>query len=146
MTLSWCINELSRENTRYRDRWENIPYKVLAKVNPGHLVYKVRNDGEDHVRILHHNMVLPLVAPEDSTGCDPEPCGSRWHWCRRWNPYVDPITRNRAKAQALYWPAPIQWEVKIQEGLLLCLPLVFVTSLTQGEFGTPSPHGSSKVV
>ena len=58
---------------KIKDRWENIPYKVLAKVNPGHLVYKVRNDGEDHVRILHHNMLLPLVAPEDSTGCDPEP-------------------------------------------------------------------------
>ena len=46
---------------------------VLAQVSPGLPVYKVQKDGENCARILHCNMLLPLIASEDSTNCGLEP-------------------------------------------------------------------------
>ena len=44
-------------------------------------------------------MLLPLVTPEDSTDCDPEPVDLDGIDAGDKDPYVGPITRNRAKAQ-----------------------------------------------
>ena len=50
------------------------------------------------MRILHHNILLLLVTPEDSTdyGLEPVDLDSTDTWD---DPYVGPITRSRAKAQ-----------------------------------------------
>ena len=66
---------------------------------PGLSVYKVQKDGESWVKILHHNILLPLVAPEDSTDNDPEPVDLDSTNAGDDGPYVGPITRSRAKAQ-----------------------------------------------
>ena len=68
-------------------------------MNPGLPVYKVKKDSKNCVRILHCNMLLPLVAPEDSTNCDLEPVDLDGTDAGDDDPYVGPITRNRAKAQ-----------------------------------------------
>ena len=77
----------------------NTPYKVLANLNPGLPVYKVQKGGENHVRILHCNMSLPLVTPEDSSDCSPEAVDLDSTSAGDEDPYVGPITRSMKKAQ-----------------------------------------------
>ena len=84
---------------KIQDRWENTSYKVLTKVNCGLSIYKVQKGGENHVRILHHNMLLPLIIPEDSTNYDLKPVDPDGTDSEDKDPYVGPMTRNRVKAQ-----------------------------------------------
>ena len=44
-------------------------------------------------------MLLPLVTPEDSTDCNPEPVDLDGTDAGDKDPYVGPIMRNRVKAQ-----------------------------------------------
>ena len=54
------------------DRWEQIPYRVLAqhKDSPVYKVQPTTKSGEEGIRTLHRNMLFPLqsVRDEETTG------------------------------------------------------------------------------
>ena len=54
------------------DRWEQIPYRVLAqhKDLPVYKVHPITERGEEGIRTLHRNMLFPLqsIRHEETTG------------------------------------------------------------------------------
>ena len=66
---------------------------------PGLFVYKTQKGGENHVRILHCNILLPMVASEDSTDHGLEPDDTDGSYAGDEETNVGPITRSRVKAQ-----------------------------------------------
>ena len=76
-------------------------------MSPGLPLYKVQKDGENHVRILYYNVLLPLVPAEDSTDHGPEPVDPDGSNAGDEEMYVGPSTRSRAKLKILCQPVPI---------------------------------------
>lgn len=66
------------------DRWENVPYVVVEQLKPNIPVFKVRKEGlNDKIRILHQNMLFPLLPDSDENEQDDDM-------------YNGPITRSRS--------------------------------------------------
>ena len=59
-------------NHKIADRWEQIPYRVLAqhKGSPVYQVQPTTERGEEGIHTLHRNMLFPLqlIRDEETTG------------------------------------------------------------------------------
>ena len=47
------------------DRWQNVPYEVIAQPDIDLPVFKVRQQGTELVKTLHRNYLLPLLTRLD---------------------------------------------------------------------------------